>query len=116
MLRLPTHANHSPGRNSDGGGAGRYRIEDDSSGPDDCTRTDFSSGQDDRANPYMCKRMHDHASAQKDPRRKMHMVANFAVMLDNGGCVHNAIFSNLRTRIDHDSRHDDGPVIEPGRL
>ena len=37
-------------------------------------------------------------------------------MLDNGGCVHNAISSDLSTRIDHDFRHDDGPILMSGRL
>src|ERR1022692_2859597 len=64
----------------------------------------------------MCKRMHCHAPAQEDPRRKMHVIADSAVMLNNGGCVHNAIFSDLSTRIDHDFRHDDGPILKSGRL
>jgi hypothetical protein len=46
----------------------------------------------------------------------MHVIADSAVMLDDGGCVHNAILSDLSIRIDHDSCHDDGPILESGRL
>src|ERR1019366_7529541 len=84
--------------------------------PDDRPRADFSAGQGDLANPDMCKRMHCHAPTQEDPRRKMHVIADSAVMLDNGGCVHNAILSDLSTRIDHDFCHDNGPTLKSGRL
>jgi hypothetical protein len=46
----------------------------------------------------------------------MYVIADSAVMLDNDGCVHNAIFPDLSTRIDHDFRHDDGPLLKSGRL
>src|SRR5665213_3113782 len=91
-------------------------MEDYSARPNDRTLANFSSRQGDRANPEMCKRMHRHASAQEDPRRKMHVIADSAVMLDNSGCVHNAIFPDLSIRIDHDFRHDDGPIPKSGRL
>lgn len=64
----------------------------------------------------MCKRMHCHAPAQEDPRRKMHVIADSAVMLDNRGCVQNAILPDLSTCIDHNFRHDDGPILKSGRL
>src|ERR1035437_8478734 len=91
-------------------------MEDDSTRADDRTRADFSSREGDRANPDMCKRMHGHASAQEDPGRKMHMIADSTIMLDNCGRVHDAILSDLSTRIDNDFRHDDGPIVKSGRF
>jgi|ERR1035438_7611537 hypothetical protein len=46
----------------------------------------------------------------------MDVITDSTVMLDHGGCVHNAVLSNLSTRIDHNSRHDDGPILKSGRL
>src|SRR5664280_1119546 len=37
-------------------------------------------------------------------------------MLDHGSCVQNTVFPDLSTRIDHDFRHDDGPILKSGRL
>ena len=47
--------------------------------------------QDDRPYPDVRERMHRHASAQQDPWRKMHVIADSAVVLHNGGGVYNAI-------------------------
>src|ERR1022692_560559 len=46
----------------------------------------------------------------------MHVIADSAVMLDNGGCVQNAIPPDLSACIDYNSRHDDGPILKSGRL
>src|ERR1035437_212028 len=91
-------------------------MDDHSARPDDRTLANFSSREGDRANPDMCKRMHRHAATQEDTRRKMDVITDSTIMLDHGGCVHNAILSDLSTRIDHDSRHDDGPILKLGRL
>src|ERR1017187_5871926 len=91
-------------------------MEDYSARTDDRTLADFSSREGDRANPDMCKRMHRHAATQEDAGRKMDVIADTTVMLDHGGCVHNAILPDLSACIDHNSRHDDGPILKSGRL
>ena len=91
-------------------------MEDHSTRPDDRTLANFSSREGDRANPDMRKRTHRHAATQEDTGRKMDVITDSTVMLDHGGCVHNAILSDLSTRIDHDFRHDDGPIFKSGRL
>jgi hypothetical protein len=48
----------------------------------------------------MRKRMSHHALAQERHRRKMQVITNSPAMLDNGGCVHNAILPDLSTRTD----------------
>jgi hypothetical protein len=60
--------------------------------------------------------MHRHAPSEEDARRKMHVIADSAVMFDHRGCVHNAVFSDESTRINDDLRHDDGPSLQSGRL
>jgi hypothetical protein len=91
-------------------------MEDYSTRPDDRTLANFSSREGNRANADVCKRMHCHAPAQEDPGRKMDVITDSTVMLDHGGCVHNTILSDLSTCIDHNSRHDDGPILKSGRL
>ena len=91
-------------------------MEDHSTRADDRTLADFSAGQGDCANPDMCKRMHRHAATQEDTGRKMDVITDSTVMLDHGGCVQNAILPDLSACIDHNSRHDDGPILKSRRL
>ena len=91
-------------------------MEDYSTRADDRPLANFRSREGDRANPEMCKRIHRHAAAQEDAGRKVHVIADSAVMLDDGGCVQNAILPDLSFGIDHNSRHDDGPIPKSGRL
>jgi hypothetical protein len=60
--------------------------------------------------------MHRHPASQKNTWRKVDVISNPTVVLDHGGCVHNAVLSDPSTRIDRDVRHDDGPFLKPGRL
>src|ERR1022692_1115716 len=46
----------------------------------------------------------------------MDVITDSTVMLDHGSCVQNTVFPDLSTRIDHDFRHDDGPILKSGRL
>ena len=62
MVSLTARTSQSSGRDSDNGGAGRYRMEDYSASADDRTLANFSSREGYRANPDMCKRMHRHAA------------------------------------------------------
>jgi hypothetical protein len=91
-------------------------MEDHSARPDDRTLANFSSRQGDRANPDVCKRMHRHAATQEDTGRKMDVITDSTVMLDHGGCIQNAIPPYVSACIDHNSRHDDGPILKSGRL
>jgi hypothetical protein len=91
-------------------------MEDHSARADDGSLANFGSWEGDGANPDMCKRMHCHAASEEDTRRKMDVITYSTVMLDQGSCVHNAVSSDLSTGIDHDFRHDDGPIPKPGRL
>jgi hypothetical protein len=91
-------------------------MEDHSAGADHRTLADFGSRKGDRADPDMGKRMYRHPAAQQDTRREMDVIADSTVVLDYGGCVHDAILPDPGTRIDYDSRHDDGPILKPGRL
>jgi hypothetical protein len=91
-------------------------MQDYSACADHRAFSDFRSGEGNGTNTDMRKRMHRHAAAEQDPRRKMHVVADPAVMFDDGSRVQYAILSDLGTGIDHHSRHDDGPTVKPGRL
>src|SRR5260370_36235970 len=46
----------------------------------------------------------------------MDVIADQAVMLDNGRCVHNAVLSDLNICIYHDFWHDDGAGPKSRRL
>jgi len=91
-------------------------MEDHSARSYDGALANFGSREGDRANPDMCERMHRHAAPQEDAGRKMDVIADSTVMLDHGGCVQNAILPDLSACIDHNSRHDDGPILKPGGL
>lgn len=91
-------------------------MEDYGTRPDDRALANFNSRENDRANPDMCKRMHHHPSTQEDTGRKVHVITDSTVMLNHGGCVQNAILSDMSTRIHNNFRHDDGPGLKPGRL
>jgi len=66
--------------------------------------------------PDMGKLADSYAASEEHAGRKMHVVADHAIMLDNGGCVHNAVLPDLSARVDHDFRHDDGAGLNSGRL
>jgi hypothetical protein len=72
--------------------------------------------QDDRSDADMGGLTDGYAASEEHAGRKMHVVADHAIMLDHGGRIHNAILSDMSTRIDHDFRHDDGPILKSGRL
>ena len=72
--------------------------------------------QDDRPDTNMRGLTYCYGASEEHPGRKMHVVADHTIMLDNGGCVHNAILSDLSTRIDDGIGHDDGSGLNSGRV
>jgi len=95
-------------------GARGHRFQDDRPGSYHRRITDAHAWQDDRSDADMGGLTDGHGASEEYARRKMHVVADSTVMLDNGGCVHNAVLSDLSAGIDHDLRHDDGPILKSG--
>jgi hypothetical protein len=91
-------------------------MEDNGAGTDNRALANLGAGEHDRTNPDMRKRVHRHAASQEHSWRKMDVIADQAVMLDNGSRVHNAVLSDLSIRVDHDFRHDDGAGPKSRRL
>ena len=90
-------------------------MENHRSRADDRCLANLGSREYDRANPDKSERVYSHAPTEEHPRRKMDVMANPAIMLDNGCCVYDAVPSDPGTRIDHGSRHDHGALFQPGR-
>jgi len=93
-----------------------HGFQDDRPGSYDCRLTDVRTWQDDRSHADMGGLTDGHAASEEHAGRKMHVVADYAIVLDNGGCVHNAILANLSACIDHGFRHDDGSGVNSGGL
>jgi hypothetical protein len=96
-------------------GARGHGFQDDRPGSYDSRLTDVRAWQGHRSDADMGGLTDRYGASEEHAGRDMDVIADHAIVLDHGGCVHNAVLPDLSTRIDHDFRHDDGPILNPGR-
>ena len=71
-------------------------------------RTDLDAREDDCSDPDMRERMHRDVSGQKDSGGEVYVITDIAIVLDNGGCVYDAVLSDAGVGVDRNSGHDYG--------
>jgi hypothetical protein len=95
-------------------GARGHGFQDNRPGSYDSRLTDVRAWQNDRPDADMGGLTDGYAASEEDAGRDMHVIANHAIVLNDGGCVHNAVLSDLSAGVDHNLRHDDGAGLKSG--
>jgi len=93
-----------------------HGFQDDRPGSYDRRITDVHAWQDDRSDADVGGLTDGYGASQQHAGRDMHVIADHAIVLDNGGRVHDAISSDPSARIDHGFRHHDCSSPNRGRF